>query len=340
MQKMNIYNQIVESIQSAGHIVITAHKSPDGDSIGSSVAMLEFCKSLGKTAVICHPDPAPDFLLWLPEAKNILNMEQHEQEVKRQLEQADLIFCLDYNDASRVGDKMKPLLESSKAKKVMIDHHLNPADFVDLLISEPEVCSTCQLVYELIDGSGNLDLLNVATGTAIYLGIMTDTGSFRFPSVQVRTHEILGHLIEIGVKHYEIHENVYDTNTLDRLRLRGYACSEKLEIIDHNQVAIISLTKEELNRFNHKKGDTEGLVNVALSVLGIRAAVLFTEGDGYIKISFRSKGKENPINVLASEHFSGGGHANASGGRFDGKMEDAIKLLRSVVDDYLKPIAR
>lgn len=335
---MNIYTQIVESIQKANHIVITAHKSPDGDSIGSSVAMLEFCKSLGKQALICHPDPAPDFLLWLPEARNILNLENHAEQVKKALSGADLIFCLDYNDSSRVGDQMQQMLETSTAKKIMIDHHLHPSDLADLVISEPEVCSTCQLVYEVIDKSGYSDLLNVASGTAIYLGIMTDTGSFRFPSVQVRTHEILGNLISIGVKHYEVHEKVYDTNTIDRLRLRGYATSEKLEILEGSKVAIMTLTKEELNRFNHQKGDTEGLVNVALSVVGMRAAVLLTEGDGYIKMSFRSKGKENPVNVLACEHFSGGGHANASGGRFDGTMEDAVKLLKSVVENYIKPL--
>lgn len=336
---MNIYTQIVESIQKATHIVITAHKSPDGDSIGSSVAVLEFCKSLGKHALICHPDPAPDFLLWLPEARNILNLENNAEQVKTALSEADLIFCLDYNDPGRVGDQMQQMLEASKAKKIMIDHHLHPSDLADLVISEPEVCSTCQLVYEVIDKSGYSDLLNVATGTAIYLGIMTDTGSFRFPSVQVRTHEILGNLIGIGVKHYEVHENVYDTNTIDRLRLRGYATSEKLEILEGSKVAIMTLTKEELNRFNHQKGDTEGLVNVALSVVGMRAAILLTEGEGYIKMSFRSKGKENPVNVLASEHFSGGGHANASGGRFDGTMENAVKLLKSVVEDYIKPLS-
>lgn len=336
---MNKYEQIVESIRTAENIVITAHKSPDGDSIGSSVAMLEFCKALGKPATICHPDPAPDFLLWLPETENILNMENHEQEISELFAKANLIFCLDYNDPSRVGDKMQVLLENSAADKIMIDHHLHPSDFAAITLSEPQVCSTCQLVYEVIDGSGNIILLNPAIGTAIYLGIMTDTGSFRFPSVQVRTHEILGHLIEIGVKHYEVHENVYDTNTLDRLRLRGYACSEKLEIIEENKVAIINLSKEELNRFNYQKGDTEGLVNVALSIKGMRAAVLMTEGDGLIKISFRSKGKENPINVLASDHFQGGGHANASGGRFDGSLEDAVKLLKSVLNDYFKPVA-
>lgn len=335
---MNIYKQIVNTIREAKQIVITSHKSPDGDSIGSSVAMLEFCNSLGKEAIICYPDAAPDFLLWLPRASEILSLEQNEKLVIEKLQEADLIFCLDYNDTSRVGKEMQPLIDQSIAKKIMIDHHLNPATFAEITLSDPTICSTSQIIYDVIEFSDNKDLLNSKIGTALYLGIMTDTGSFRFPSVQVRTHHILASLIEIGVKHYEIHENVFDTNTLDRLRLRGYACSEKLEILPENQVAIISLTKAELKRFNHQKGDTEGLVNVALSIQGMRAAVLFTEADDYVKISFRSKGKENPINELASNHFSGGGHANASGGRFDGSLEEAILLFKQVVSKYIKPM--
>lgn len=334
---MDVYKQIVSVIQDSNKIVITSHKSPDGDSIGSSIAMQEFCKSLGKAAIICHPDPAPDFLLWLPNTNEILSYEQNEKLVQDKILDADLIFCLDYNEPSRVGKEMQPILDQSTAKKIMIDHHLNPSSFADIILSDPTICSTSQIIYDLIEYSENLGLLNSNIGTALYLGIMTDTGSFRFPSVQVRTHQILASLIEIGVRHYEIHENVYDTNTLDKLRLRGYACSEKLEILPENHVAIISLTKEELKRFNHQKGDTEGLVNVALSIHGMRAAVLFTEADDYVKISFRSKGKENPINELASHYFSGGGHANASGGRFDGSIEDAIKLFKQVVSNFIKP---
>lgn len=335
---MNIYQEITKSIQEANYIVITSHKSPDGDSIGSSVALYAFCKRLGKQAIICHPDPAPDFLRWLPATSSIHSMEQEEAIVTEHMRKADLIFCLDYNETSRVGREMQVLLENASAKKIMIDHHLNPADFPDIVLSETSVCSTSQLIYDLIDYSGCIELLDIEIGTAIYLGIMTDTGSFRFPSVQVRTHHILAKLIEIGVKHHEVHENVFDTNTLDRLRLRGYACSEKLEILEAIQVAIISLSMEELKRFNHQKGDTEGLVNVALSIQGMRAAVLFTEADGYVKISFRSKGKENPVNVMAADYFQGGGHANASGGRFDGSLEDAVKLFKEVVSNYLKPI--
>jgi phosphoesterase RecJ-like protein len=334
---MNIYKQIVETLKNSNHIVITSHKSPDGDSIGSSIALYEFCKQLGKTAYICHPDPSPDFLNWLPATQFILNFEENEAEVTNQLNKADVIFSLDYNDSSRLGASMQSVFDQSNAAKIMIDHHLNPADFALYRISETQVCSTSQLIYDLIEYSENLTLLNTSIGTAIYLGIMTDTGSFRFPSVQVRTHQILANLLAIGVKHYEIHENVFDTNTLDRLRLRGYACSEKLEILTENQVAIISLTQHELQQFNHQKGDTEGLVNVALSIEGMRAAVMFTEADGYVKISFRSKGKENPVNQLASDHFQGGGHANAAGGRFDGSLDEAINIFKTVISDYIKP---
>lgn len=332
---MNPYAAIVDQIQQAQHIVITAHKSPDGDSIGSSIALSQFCKTLGKENIICHPDPAPQFLHWLPGAKSILNVEENPEEVKQHLNQADLIFCLDYNAPNRVGPTMQPLLESAKGTKIMIDHHLHPADFCQWSVSEPTIGSTCELIYELIDQSGNIDKLNVAIGEAIYLGIMTDSGSFRFPAVTKRTHEILGNLIEIGVKHNEIHENTFDTNTVDRLRLRGFATSEKLEILPQAPVAIISLTQEELNRFHYEKGDTEGLVNVALSIQGMKAAAMFVEGDEYIKISFRSKGENNPVNELSGRYFQGGGHRNAAGGRFDGNLSDAIALFKQVVHEYI-----
>lgn len=333
---MNISKQIIESIESAQNIVITAHKSPDGDSIGSSIAMLNLCEVLGKSAVICHPDPAPDFLLWLPKTELILNYEFNQPEIENAFNQADLILCLDYNEPKRVGDEMSELVVNSKAKKVLIDHHLNPADFTDITYSDPTVGSTCELIFRVLEDAERTDLLTIPMGTAIYLGIMTDTGSFRFPSVHPRTHSILAQLLEVGVKHYEVHQNVFDTNTLDRLKLRGYATSEKLELIHNNKVAIISLTKAELSRLNYIKGDTEGLVNAALSIQGVKAAAFFNEGDGYIKISFRSKGKENAVNVMTSDYFQGGGHANAAGGKFDGTMEDAIALFKKVVGQYIQ----
>lgn len=333
---MNISKQIIEAIQTAKNIVITSHRSPDGDSIGSSIAMLNLCETLGKSAVICHPDPAPDFLLWLPKTEAILNFESNQEAIVDEFEKADLILCLDYNEPKRIGDEMGELLVNSSAKKVLIDHHLNPADFTDITYSDPTVGSTCELIFRVLEDAKRTDLLTIPMGAAIYLGIMTDTGSFRFPSVHPRTHAILAQLLEVGVKHYEIHENVFDTNTVDRLRIRGYACSEKLELIHNNKVAIISLTRTELDRLNYTKGDTEGLVNVALSIQGVKAAAFFNEGDGYIKISFRSKGKENAVNVMTSDYFQGGGHANAAGGKFDGTMEDAIALFKKVVGQYIQ----
>jgi len=332
---MNLYKDIVSAILSATHIVITSHKSPDGDSVGSSLGLKHFIENLGRQGVICHPDPAPDFLKWLDGAEGILTMQQHKEAVATHFQKADLIFCLDYNATDRVGEEMQPLLEHAGCRKIMIDHHLDPQSFADIMISETEVCSTSQLIFELIEQSGNGALLDAKTGTALYLGILTDTGSFRFPSVQPRTHEILGRLIAAGVLHHIVHENLNDNNTADRLRLQGYAMSEKLEVLEHCKTALISMSEEELKRFNAQKGDTDGLANIALSIKGIKAAVFLSEKEGKIKMSFRSKGKDNPVNILAAEHFQGGGHANAAGGVSELSMRETIQKLKGLLPLYL-----
>ncbi len=333
---MNPYKEIENEILNASHILITAHKSPDGDSVGSSLGLFHFIESLGKTAVIGHPDPAPEFLQWLEGIDSILYMEKDGEVLKNHFQKADLIFCLDYNATDRVGPEMQQLIKATSAKKIMIDHHLNPENFVDIMVSHPEVCSTAQLIYELIEQSGHADLLNEKTGTPLYLGILTDTGSFRFPSVQPRTHEILGKLLGAGVQHHLVHEHLNDNNTVGRLQLQGYAMSEKLEILDSCNAAIISLTEAELTRFSAQKGDTDGLANLALSIKGIRIAVCLYEKEVKIQMSFRSKGQENPVNILAEEHFDGGGHANASGGISELSMEATLKKLRTLLSVYFK----
>lgn len=330
---MNIYKQIEAEIQAASHIVITAHKSADGDSIGSSLGLLYFIEKLGKKAVICHPDKAPDFLYWL-DTSAILLMEENPEKVTETFKQADLIFCLDYNATNRVGPEMQVLLEEASSKKIMIDHHLNPEDFPTLTISETTVCSTSQLIVELIEQSGHENLIDEKIGTPLYLGILTDTGSFRFNSVQPRTHEVLAKLLGGGVQHHLIHEKLSDNNTESRLRLQGYAMSQKLEILHDHHVAIISLSKEELATYNYKKGDTDSLANLVLTIKGMKAAIVFTERDGIMKISFRSKGAENPVNVLASEHFNGGGHANASGGMSDLTVTETVDKLKGLIPQY------
>ncbi len=330
---MNIYKKIEAEIQAAAHIVITAHKSADGDSVGSSLGLLHFIEKLGKKAVVCHPDKAPDFLYWLDTTAIVL-MEENPEEVTAQMKKADLIFCLDYNTTNRVGPDMQVLLEEATCKKIMIDHHLNPEDFPTLRVSETTASSTSQLIVDLIEQSGHLALLDEKIGTPLYLGILTDTGSFKFSSVAPRTHEVLAKLLTAGVEHHLIHEQLNDTNTESRLRLQGYAMSEKLEILYEQNVAIISLSKEELAQYNYQKGDTDSLANLLLSIKGMKAAIVFSERDGIIKISFRSKGAENPVNVLAKEHFNGGGHANASGGMSDLTVAETLEKLKGLIPQY------
>lgn len=330
---MNIYEQIVSEISSASHIVITSHKSPDGDSIGSSLGLLRFIEKLGHSAVVCHPDAAPEFLEWVG-LSPILLMTEQPGEVTAAFEQADLIFCLDYNATDRIGPDMQALLEAATCKKIMIDHHLHPQDFPTLMVSETSSSSTAQLVAELVVQSGHEALLDAHIGTPLYLGILTDTGSFRFPAVQPRTHELLAKLLAAGVQHHLIHEVLNDNNTASRLRLQGFAMSEKLEILEDNRVAIIPLTKEELAKYNYQKGDTDSLANLALSIKGMKAAVMLAERDGIIKMSFRSKGDENPVNVLAADNFSGGGHANAAGGMSNLSMEETLDKIRTLIPNY------
>lgn len=327
-------NEIIEAAKNAKSIVITSHKSPDGDSIGSSLGLSRFLHSMGIDATICHPDPCPNFIEWAKRNDTIIDFEKDKEEVTNRMRDADLIFSLDYNGAGRLGDDMGALLSASKAKKIMIDHHLHPESIFDIAISHPEVGSTSQLIFELIESSGNLDKINAEMMEPLYLGIMTDTGSFRFDSVNARTHEIIAKMLATGLNHTAIHEYTFDGNRMDKLRLRGYAISEKLELMPEFKTAILSLTEAEMNRFNYIKGDTEGLVNVALSVEGVEMAVFFAEKDGKVKISFRSKGPA--VNEIAADHFQGGGHKYAAGGVSFDDMETTIARFKSIVPNYVK----
>lgn len=324
---------IVELIKESNHIVITSHRGPDGDSIGCSMGLYQFIKALNKNAVICHPDACPEFLEWAKNGVLIHDYETEPEFVSDCMRDADLIFSLDYNGAGRLGDDMGDLLMKASAKKVMIDHHPNPENIFDITVSEPSVCSTSQLIFELIDGSGNLNLLNTDIGAPIYLGIMTDTGSFRFSSVTARTHEVLSKLLSAGVDQSAIHEQTFDNNRIDKMKLRAYIIAERMELIPEHHIALISVTEPELERFNYVKGDTEGLVNVALSIEGVNVAVFFMQKGADVKLSFRSKG-DIAVNKIARDHFSGGGHVNAAGGIFHGKVNEAIDSFISAMPNY------
>jgi len=334
---MNLNEQIVAEIKAAKNIVITSHKSADGDSVGSSLGLLNFIEKLGLTATVCHPDAAPKFLHWLDTSAFLLMTDQPE-EITAAFATADLVFCLDYNATNRIGSDMQALLEAGTCKTVMIDHHLNPEDFATLTVSEPSASSTSELIVDLIEQSGNIALLDEKIGTPLYLGILTDTGSFRFSSTSPRTHEVLAKLLAGGVVNNLIHEKLSDNNTLSRLRLQGYAMCEKLEVMEDYMVSIISLTKEELAKYNYQKGDTDNLANQALSIKGMRAAIVFTERDGIMKISFRSKGAENPVNILAGENFNGGGHANASGGMSELTVTETLDKIKGLIPQYFSAL--
>ena len=310
-------------LDNAENILITTHKSPDGDAIGSAVAFSWFLTAYGKKNHILLPDsPAGNlmsFLNGMPysyfEDFNIPNAE------------FDLMICLDYNHPYRVGVAMEPIVSNMAVSKIMIDHHPNPTEFCDLTISRPEVCSTAQLVFEVLNECRIDSYLNKEACEALYLGIMTDTGSFRFPSVTTKTHEVLKELLQRGVEPHIIHEKVFDQNTKERIQLRSYAISNKFIHIEGTPIAYISLSHEELKRYDYQKGDTEGLVNVPLSIKGISISVFMKENeDGKVKMSFRSKGKYF-VNEFAKKYFDGGGHKYAAGGISHDNLEETIKKL-------------
>ncbi len=336
---MKCSQEIVQEILGAEKIVITSHKSPDGDSVGSSLGMLRFIQALGKKATICHPDACPEFIEWLKNKDEIIEFDSEPDRATSEMMAADLLFCLDYNGSGRLGKEMGAVLLATTAKKIMIDHHPEPEDIFDLSVSHPEVCSTSQLIVELILESGNESLLNQAIGTPLYLGIVTDTGSFRFSSVTPRTHEIISALLKNGVKQAEIHEKTFDHNRLDKMKLRGYAIAERLEVLPKYKLAIVSLSEVDLERFNYVKGDTEGLVNVALSIEGVEVAVMLTEDDGKVKMSFRSMG-DIVVNTFARDHFEGGGHMNAAGGISFLSLDETIDQIKTFAPAYFgKPHA-
>ena len=321
-------------IASAERIVVTAHQNPDGDAMGSALGLVHILQSLGKNCVCVLPDRFPGFYKWMPGSDSILFYEENKTEGKNLLINASLIFCLDYNAPARVGRDMEEALRASQAIKVMVDHHPNPEAFCNITINFPAECSTSQMVYRLAIKLG-ITSISKNAATCLYTGIMTDTGSFRFASTTAITHTVIGALINCGANNSAIHEAVYDTNSENRLRLTGYALTQKLVVLPQFKTTYISLTKEELAKFNHQKGDTEGLVNYGLSIEGIRLAAIFMEKDDQIKISFRSKGNV-PANELMSKNFSGGGHFNAAGGRTTEKLDVTIKRFLSLIPEFMQ----
>ena len=327
--EISALKQIVSTTKKA---IILAHKSPDGDAVGSSIAWNVFLKKLNIETLVVFPDQPAPFLLPFLEGLEALYFDKDSEAIKEFAKEGATLFCLDFNTESRVGAEAELWISNYSGKRVMLDHHPFPSDFCDVTISRTKVCSTAQLVYECIEEMGYLELMDSNLGQGIYLGIMTDTGSFRYPSVNPKTHLILAHLMQLGLQHFKIHEAIFDVNTIDRLQLRGFAIAEKLVCIPGKPIAYMSMSKEELSRFNYQKGDTEGLVNVILSIEGFSIAAFFMETNDGVKISFRSKG-DYFVNEFSSRNFQGGGHQYAAGGFSPDSLEKTLERFESLIGE-------
>lgn len=323
--------KLKQLIADAKNIVITCHMSPDGDAVGSSLGLMHVLRTMGKYTSVVTPDMVPVSLNFLPGVKSIVVYTRQELLAKQLVKEADLIICLDFNALYRI-DRLAPVIGQAKATKVMIDHHLDPENFTDLCISYPHMSSTCELLYNAIVLTGMKRFLNYNSATCIYTGMMTDTGNFTYNSNNSDLYIIIAELLKYGIDKDYIYNTAMNTFSADRLRLMGYAMSEKMKVFPEVGGAIIELTREELYRFNYQKGDTESLVNKPLSIPGIYWSIFLREDADYIKVSARSTG-DFAVNGYCEQYFSGGGHKNAAGGEFIGTIEDARKQVLQIVED-------
>lgn len=329
MQK-DSFLKFKNTIKKANNIVITTHWSPDGDAMGSSLALYNYLLQLDKKVKVVVPNAYPEFLDWLPGNKSVIIHQKNEAKVEKLVKAADLIFTLDFNSFKRI-EKLGLLLEKASAPIVLIDHHQQPDKYATYYFHDVAACSTCELIYELIAGMGHKKMIDKKIAACLYTGLMTDTGSFRYPSVTAKTHMVLSELLKTGIVPADIHSAIYDTYSYDRLKLLGYLLSEKMELVKGIPAAYFAITEKELKKFNYQKGDTEGIVNYPFSIKGIKVCAMFNESEeGYIKVSFRSKGKID-VNKFAREHFNGGGHINAAGGKSTLTLEETVNKFTTLV---------
>ena len=313
-------------VEKGESFVIITHVSPDGDAIGSALGLFHFLGAYGKDNVsVIVPNDYPMFLKWLPGSKDVTIYEKYSEFADQLIADADVIFCLYFNDPKRVEKLADPILKS-EARKVLIDHHLNPVDFCNVTMSYPSISSTSEMVFRFICRMGLFDLISKEGAECIYAGMMTDTGSFTYNSNHPEIYTIIGELIKKGIDKDLIYRRINQVYSEGRLRLMGYSLYEKMKVYPEKQAALITLSMDELNRFNYQTGDTEGFVNLPLSIDGISFTVFIREDTDYAKISLRSVG-DFPCNEFASKYFNGGGHKNASGGEFYGSLADAIKTF-------------
>lgn len=331
--------EITAELARAENIVIVPHKGPDGDAMGSTLGLMHFLRDKGHTANVIAPNDYPHFLKWLPGNEEVIIYETDKERSDRLISEADIVFTLDFNHLSRCGTMQDSLL-ASEAVFVMIDHHQEPSDYAHYTYSDSTMSSTCEMVYKFIVKLRAGKKITPEIATCLYAGIMTDTGSFRFSSTSSDTHRTIADLIDKGAKNDHIHNNIFDTNSENKLQLLGTAL-QKLRVNKELRTAYISLSQAELDKHNFQKGDTEGFVNYGLSLDGIIFAVIFIEkeNENLIKMSFRSKG-DFDVNKFARAHFEGGGHINAAGGKSNLSLNDTIVKFNQVLPQYSEQLTK
>ena len=325
--------QLKDLLAKPRHIVITTHHKPDGDALGSSLGLYNYLVQKGHHVKVISPTDYPYFLQWLPNNPEVIVFTEKPDESKKLIAEAEFIFFLDFNSLSRINE-MGPLIKESPAKKVMIDHHLEPEDFDDYRHWSINACATAQLVYDFIASKmGDRALINKDVATCLYTGIMTDSGSFRFPTTTAEVHHIVAELIASGAENSKIHQLVYDNFSEGRLRFLGHALLNKLEVLPELNTAVISISKSDLQKYNIITGDTEGLVNYALTINGIKLAALIVERPDRVKLSLRSTG-DFPANEICKKYFDGGGHRNAAGGHSEEPLDQVVLKFKSILPEY------
>lgn len=328
---MEYLHEIKEILATPRDIVITTHRNPDGDAIGSSLAMFHYLSRMGHSVKVISPSEYPDFLEWMPGVKDIIIYDVDPEESKKEVERAEIIFFLDFNGLDRI-DKLGELIAPLKCTKIMIDHHLYPEPCADYLISDTMVSSTCELVYDFIERIGDKQKIDVVIAESIFTGILTDTGSFKY-STSPKLFRIVADLIELGADDYKLQDLIFNSLKEKSLQLLGHCLNRRMEILEEYHTGIITLTKEDYVRFDIQRGDTEGIVNYLLMLKNVKLAAFITEQPTIVKISLRSKG-DFSVQEIAKKHFKGGGHKNAAGGFSFQNLRATVKKFKELLPEY------
>ena len=330
---MQPIQEFYPQLNTPSRVIVTMHQKPDGDAMGSALGLYHFLKALGHLVTVISPTNWANFLDWMPGIEQVVDFEKNREKAKKLISETEILFCLDFNILHRTKN-MEPFLADATCCKVLIDHHQQPQESEFTYgISDTSKSSTCEMVYDLIINSGHANLLNSEIAECLYTGVMTDTGSFRFPSTTASVHTMVAKLKETGLNHTKVHDHIYDNFLENRLRFIGYALLNRMEVLYEYNAALMYITRPDLNRFDIKTGDTEGLVNYLLSIQGIKFGALVIDRDEERKWSFRSKGNFD-VNEFARKHFEGGGHKNAAGGRSSDSLESTIKKFKEVIKEY------